>query len=49
MDLSPFSMLIHELLNKYTDIVTEAALLIIFYGKYSVCMYKNGKDTKHTR
>ena len=49
MDLAHFSMLIHELLNKDTDIVTEAATLIILDNKSAVCMAKNGKDTKHTK
>ena len=40
-------MLIHELLNRDTDIVPEEAPLIILYNKYAVCMAKNGKDTKH--
>ena len=48
MDLAHFRILIHELLNKDTDIVTESAILIIFYSKSTVCMDKNGKDTKNT-
>ena len=43
MTLEHSRMLIHELLNKNTDIVTEAAPLIILYGKSSVCMVQNGK------
>ena len=42
-------MLIHELFNKYPYIVTEEAPLVILDSKSSVCMDKNGKDTKHTR
>ena len=42
-------MLIHELLNKDPDIVTEVSLLIILDSKYAVCISNNGKDTKHTR
>ena len=42
-------MLIHELLNKDTDIVTEEAPLIVLYSKSAMCMDKNGKNTKHTR
>ena len=42
-------MLIHELLNKDTEIVTEKAPLIVLDRKYAMCMAKNGKDTKHTR
>ena len=49
MDLSHFRMLIHKPLNKYPDIVTEEAPLIILDSNYSVCMDNNGKDTKHTR
>ena len=42
-------MLIHEILNKYPDIVSEEPPIIILYSKSSVCMSKNGKGTKHTR
>ena len=49
MALAHFRMLIHELLNKDPDIVPEEDPLIILDGKSSVCMAKNGKDTKHTR
>ena len=49
MALSRFRMLIHELLNKDTDIATEESPLIILDSKSPVCMDKNGKDTKHTR
>ena len=49
MDLAPFSMLIHELLNKDTDIFPEEALLIILDSKSAVFMAKNGKDSKHIR
>ena len=49
MDLAHFRMLIHELFNKDPDIVPEEDPIIILYGKYAVCMAKNGKDTKHTR
>ena len=42
-------MLIHELLNKDTDIVPEEDPLIVLYSKSDMCMAKNGKDTKHTR
>ena len=47
MALSHFSMLIHELLNKDSYIVSEEAPLIIFYSKYTVHMAKNGEDNKH--
>ena len=49
MALSNFRMLIHELLKKDTDIVTEKTPLIIFDSKSSDCMVKNGKYIKHTR
>ena len=42
-------MLIHELLNTDPYIVPEEASIIILGRKSSVCMAKNGKDTKHTR
>ena len=42
-------MLIHELLNKDTDIITEEAALIVLEIKSVMCMDKNGKDTKHNR
>ena len=48
MDLAHFRMLIHELLNKDTDIVTEEYPLIVLDSKSDMCMEKNGKDTKHT-
>ena len=49
MDLAHFSMLIHELLNKDPDIFPEEAPLVVLKSKSSMCMAKNGKDTKHTR
>ena len=49
MALAHFRMLIHELLNKYPDIVTEEDPLIVFDSKYAMCMAKHGKDNKHTR
>ena len=48
MDLAHFRMLINELLNKDTYIVTYEAPLIVLDSKYAMCMAKNGKDTKHT-
>ena len=36
-------------MNKDTDIVPEEAPIIILDSKSTVCMAKNGKDTKHTR
>ena len=49
MALVHFRMLIHEFLNKDTEIVPEEAPLIFLDSKYAMCMAKNGKDTKHTR
>ena len=49
MALAHFRMLINELLNKDTDIVPEEAPLIVLDSKSTMCMAKNGKDTKHTR
>ena len=49
MALAHFRMLIHELLNKDPDIVPDKNPLIVLDSKYSMCMAKNGKDTKHTR
>ena len=49
MALAHFRMLIHELLNKYPDIVPEEAFLIVLDSKSAICMSNNGKDTKHTR
>ena len=49
MDLSHFRMLIHEFLNKDTDIVPEEAPMIVLDSKSDIYMSKNGKDTKHTR
>ena len=49
MSLSHFIMLINEFLNKDPNIVPEEAPLIILDSKSTICMAKNGKDTKHTR
>ena len=49
MALAHFRMLIREFLNKDPDIVPEEATLIVLDSKSSMCMAKNGKDTKHTR
>ena len=49
MALAHFRMLIHGLLNKNTDIVSEEAPLIILDSTSTVCMANNGNDTKHTR
>ena len=42
-------MLMNALLNKYPDIFTEEAPLIVLDIKYDMSMAKNGKDTKNTR
>ena len=49
MALAHFRMLIHELLNKYPEIVPEEDPLVVLDGKSDMCMAKKGKDTKHTR
>ena len=49
MDLAHFRMLIHELLNKDTDIVPEEASNIFLDSKSVMCLDNNGKYTKHTR
>ena len=48
MALAHFRMLIHELLNKDSDIVTEEATLIVLDSKSDMCMANNDEDTKHT-
>ena len=42
-------MLIHEQLNKDTDIVPEEDPLVVLDSKSAMCMANIGKDTKHTR
>ena len=49
MDLLHFRMLIHEFLNKDPDMVLDEAPLIVLDIKYSMCLSKNVKDTKHAR
>ena len=49
MALSYFRMLVHELLNEDPDMVPKEAPLVVLDSKYSMCMAKNVKDTKHTR
>ena len=49
MALAHFRILIHELFNKYTDIVLEAETIIILDGNSAVYMANNGKDANHTR
>ena len=49
MALAHFRMLIRELLDKDPDIVQKESPLIVLDSKSSMCMAKNGKDTKHTR
>ena len=48
-DLAHFRMLVHELLNKYPDMVPKKAPLIVLDSKSDMCMAKNGRNTKHTR
>ena len=48
MALAQFRILIHEFLNKDTDIVPEEAPLIVLDSKSSMCMDNNGKYHKHT-
>ena len=48
MALSHFRMSINEWLNKNPDIVPEEAPLIVLDSKSTMCISKNGKDTKHT-
>ena len=49
MALTHFRMLIHEFLNKDTDIVPDEVPQIFLESKSDMCLDKNGKDTKHTR
>ena len=49
MVLAHFRMLIHELLDKDPDIVSEESPLIVLDSKSTTCMANNGKYTKHTR
>ena len=49
MALENFRMLIHELLNKDPYIIPKESPLIVLDSKYTMCMAKNGKDTKHNR
>ena len=49
MALAYFRILIHELLNKDTDIVPEEAHLIVLDIKSVMFMAMNGQDTKYTR
>ena len=49
MALAHFRMLVAELLNEDPDMVPKEAPLIVLDGKSSMCMAKNGRDTKHTR
>ena len=49
MPLAHFKMLIHEFLNKDTDIVPKEAPMIVLDSKSAMCMSKNGEYTRHTR
>ena len=48
MALAHFRVSVYEFLNKDSDIAPEEASLIILDNKSSVCVDKNGKDTKNT-
>ena len=48
MALAHFRMLIHELLNKDPDIISEEATIIISDRNSALCMDNNCKDNKHT-
>ena len=49
MALARFRMLVHEILNEDPDMVPKEAPLIVLDSKSTMCMAKNGRDTKHTR
>ena len=49
MDLVHLRVLIHEWLNKDTDIVPEETAIITLDSKSSVFMANNGKDNNNTR
>ena len=49
MALAHFRMLVHELLNEDPEMVPKEAPLIVLDSKSTMCMSKNGNDTKHTR
>ena len=49
MALEHFRMLVHELLNEDPDMVPKEAPLIVLDSKYTMCMDKNCKYSKHTR
>ena len=49
MALAPLIMLIHEVLIKDPNIVSQEAHLIVLDSKSAMCMDIIGKDTKHTR
>ena len=49
MALAYFRMLIHKLLNKDPDRISEKYPLIILDRNSTVCMDNNGKYTNHTR
>ena len=49
MVLAHSRILVHELLNKDSDIVPEEAPMIVLDSNSAICMANNGNDTKHTR
>ena len=46
---SPFHYLIRDFFNKDTEIVPETLYLILLYSKSTMCIAKNGKNTKYVR
>ena len=48
MVLAHFRMLVHALLNEDSDMIPKEAPLIVLDSKSTMCMAKNGRDTKHT-
>ena len=49
MDLAYFIMLIHELLDKDSDIDPEEAPMVVLGINSAMFMDNSGKDTKHTK
>ena len=49
MALAHFRMLVHELFNGDPYMDPKEAPLIVLDSKSTMCMAKNGRDTKHTR
>ena len=47
MALAHFRMLIHEFLNKDTDMVLDEAPIILLDSKSYMCIANTGKDAKY--